>query len=272
MSEKYDLCFTKAVASGNDFIIIDNKNGELDTRDLNYKKLAQDLCRRRFSVGSDGLLVLEDSDKASFKMRIINPDGSEVTMCGNGLRCSALYASECGWGEHLSVETLSGILNAEVTGEKVKINMGSPTDINLKVNLGIGPNVMIAHYLNTGVPHVVHFVEDLSNYNVKEIGRKIREHPLFSPEGTNANFIGEIEENSARVRTYERGVEDETLACGTGATASAIVLGLLGYAQPPVRIKTESGDTLTIHYKVTASKVTDVYLEGAAEIVYEGKV
>jgi len=272
MSRKYNVLFTKAVASGNDFIVLDNKNGELDTRCLDYGEMAKDLCRRRFSVGADGILVLESSDKASFRMRVINSDGSEVDMCGNGARCSALYAAACKWGEDLTVETASGVIGARVEGSSVKIRMSDPADIKLDMNLGVGPNMIKVHYLNTGVPHVVHMVDDIENYDVKNIGRLIRYHTAFAPGGTNADFVGNIGDKSASVRTYERGVEDETLACGTGTVASAVVLGLLGMAESPVKMRTRSGEVLMVHYAVSRRHVTDVYLEGAASIVCEGKV
>ena len=269
---KYNIAFTKAVASGNDFVIIDNKNGEMDARDFDYSEMARDICRRKLSVGADGLLVLGDSDGADFKMRIINPDGSEVDMCGNGLRCSALYAFRCGWGDKLSVETGAGLLEASVNGDDVRLKMSDPKDAKLEIKLGIGSSMMIAHHINTGVPHVVHIVDDLKNYEVTDIGRKIREHKLFAPLGTNANFVGEIKDNSASLRTYERGVEDETLACGTGTVASAVVLGLLGYVSSPVKMHTRSGDTLTVYFDIAGDKVTNVYLEGQASIVCEGKI
>ena len=272
MARKYNICFTKAVASGNDFIIIDNKNGELDTRDFDYSSMAKDLCSRRFSIGGDGLLVLENSDETDFRMRIINPDGSEVTMCGNGARASALYAAQNGWGESLAVETGAGLINAEVVGNNVKLKMSDPTDIKLGIKLGIGQTIMDVHYINTGVPHVVHLVDDLDEYPVNEIGRQVREHTLFAPEGTNADFVGNVKEDTVRVRTYERGVEDETLACGTGVTASAIILGLLDQASSPVKLEAQSGDILTVYFNISGRNISDVYLEGAASIVYEGRV
>jgi len=272
MENKYNIIFTKAVASGNDFIIIDNKSGELNARDLDYSLAAKDLCRRNLSVGADGVLVLEDSSEASFKMRTINPDGSEVDMCGNGSRCSALYAAKNGWGEDLTIETGAGLLKAEVKGESVKIKMSDPKDVNLNINLGIGDNLIVTHHINTGVPHVIHFVDDLKVAHVAGVGRKIREHTMFAPGGTNANFVGDISENGASIRTYERGVEAETLACGTGSVATALVLGLLGMAASPTKILTKSGEVLTVYYKMSGRKISDVYMEGDARIVYEGKV
>lgn len=272
MKRRYNIAFTKAVASGNDFIIIDNKNGELDAREFDWSNLASSLCRRKYSIGADGLLVLEKSEKASFRMRIFNPDGSEADMCGNGLRCSALYAAMCGWGEKFAVETGAGPLEAYITDNSVSLKMSDPRDIRLGVNVGIGSKVIIAHYINTGVPHVVHIVERLEDYPVRDVGRKVREHSLFAPEGTNVDFLSDIADNHVKVRTYERGVEDETLACGTGVVASAVILGLLGQAISPVKVETKSGETLTVRYNMSAKRVTDVYLEGSAEIVYEGKV
>ncbi|MFH1798957.1 MAG: diaminopimelate epimerase [Candidatus Omnitrophota bacterium] len=270
--KKYNICFTKAVASGNDFIIIDNKNGELNSRDFDYSLIARDLCRRKFSIGADGLLVFEDSDKAVFRMRVINPDGSEVDMCGNGARCGALYAALSGWGRDLTIETGAGILEAVVTDDNVKIKMSEPKGLKMDINLGIGSNLMTVYFINTGVPHVVHIVDKLETYRVKEMGKQIRQHPLFAPHGTNVNFVGDIKDNSAAIRTYERGVEDETLACGTGSVAAAVILGLLGNVISPVKMRTLSGEILTVHYKISGKKISNVYLEGAAKIVCEGKI
>jgi len=272
MERKYNICFTKAVASGNDFIIIDNISGELDTRDFNYSEMAVDLCSRRISVGADGLLVLENSDKADLKMRIINPDGSEVDMCGNGARCIALYATECNVGKEINIETRGGILSAQVKEKNVKLKMSDPKNIKTDINLGIGQNMMTAHYINTGVPHVVHIVDDIEGYDVENIGRQIRRHTMFSPDGTNANFIGRKKDGSLMVRTYERGVEEETLACGTGTVASAVILGLLEQASSPVSLLTKSGELLKVYYENSGQKVTNVYLEGPASIAWEGKV
>ena len=272
MTRKYGLNFTKAAASGNDFVIIDNRSGELDARELDYSAIAKDVSRRRISVGADGLLVIEGSSKADLRMRIINPDGSEVDMCGNGARCAALYASENGWGSELKIETRAGIIGAQIKGNNVKLKMSDPKDIRLGINLGVGSTMMPVHYINTGVPHVVHVVEDIEKFNVVDYGRKVREHSMFAPEGTNADFAGDIGPCAASIRTYERGVEDETLACGTGTVATAVVLGLLGQVSSPVKMKTRSGEILTVYYNIHGHTVKDVYLEGEANMVFEGKI
>ncbi len=270
MEQKYNVTFVKAVAAGNDFIIIDNKAGDLDSKGFDYSMLAKELCPRRTAIGADGILVLESSDKADFKMRIINPDGGEVTMCGNGARCSAFYASRKGWGNELSMETGAGIIKAVVTGNNVKLKMSDPKDIKMDIKLGVGKSFMDVHFLNTGVPHVVHIVEDLDKYPVRENGKMVREHSMFAPHGTNANFV-EVKGKKKYIRTYERGVEDETLACGTGTTAAAVVLGLLGLASSPTEMITKSGEVLKVYYTISGKNVKDVYLEGPAKIVYEGK-
>ena len=270
MKKKYNISFTKAVASGNDFIIIDDKDGQIGKLNLNYSEMAKDICRRHQSVGADGILVLEGATEADFRMRIINPDGSEVDMCGNGARCSALYASSKGWGTSFSFKTGAGMLGAEVDGNKVRLKMSTPKDANLEINLGLGDSMMNVSFINSGVPHVVHFVKDIENYPVLATGRKIREHTFFAPEGTNVNFVGQKIGDEFPIRTYERGVEDETLACGTGSVASALILGLSGQTTPPVKMRTKSGELLTIYYDVDNDEAQNVYLEGSADIVYEG--
>jgi len=270
MSTKYDIKFTKAVGSGNDFIIIDNKDRALDPRGFDYGEMARDLCRRNLSIGADGILVLESSTCADFKMRIINPDGSEVDMCGNGARCSAVYAETNGWGHDLSFETGAGIIRASVKESMVKLRMSDPKD--LKLDVDVDSPVGKIHFVNTGVPHVVKIVDDIDQYPVKENGRMLREHPFFAPDGTNVNFVSVTGDEIAKIRTYERGVEDETLACGTGTVASAIILGVLGKVSSPVNMLTASGEILTVYYEISGEKVSDVYLEGIAKTVYEGRV
>ncbi|MBF0215960.1 MAG: diaminopimelate epimerase [Candidatus Omnitrophica bacterium] len=270
---KYNINFTKAVATGNDFIILDDKDGRIGKRKLDYAELARDLCRRSLSVGADGILVLEGSKKSDFRMRIFNPDGSEADMCGNGARCSSMYASLNGWGDTLKFETGAGIIKAEVKGGNIKLKMSDPSDIRLGIAIDVLGCKLKINFVNTGVPHTVVLVEDLNSCQVKETGRAIREHAYFTPEGTNVNFVEAEERGKHRVRTYERGVEDETLACGTGSVASAIILYLRGKAVSPVKMLTKSGETLVVCFRKSGkNRVKDVYLEGPAQLVYEGRV
>lgn len=273
MFGNYGIFFTKLVASGNDFILIDNVSGELDLLRTDYSALAKDICRRRLSAGADGILVLEKSEKANFKMRIINPDGSEAEMCGNGARCAAFYASCNGFGSDIVMETGAGLIGARINSGNVKLKMGDPKEIKLDIKLGVGKDLVTVHHVNTGVPHAVHIVDDLQNFQVHDFGKKIREHTVFSPKGTNVDFVGDIKKSSASLRTYERGVEAETLSCGTGTVASALVLGLLGQVESPVKMGTRGGETLTVYFTILPGHVVkDVYLEGPARKVYEGKI
>ncbi|NQT23697.1 MAG: diaminopimelate epimerase [Candidatus Omnitrophica bacterium] len=275
MSEVQDtIKFAKVVGSGNDFIIIDNRGDRLKKSIPNFSRFAKTICERKNSIGSDGLLVLEDSKTADLKMRIFNPDGSEVTMCGNGARCSALYAFKNEWcSENITMETGAGIIKAQVSSKDVRLAMTNPKDIKLDKDLGLGNTIFKTHFIDTGVPHVVHFLNDdtdIKDYPVKETGKKVRYHKTFEPEGTNANFVKLNGKSSIHLRTYERGVEDETLACGTGAVASAIVSHLVYGTEQPVEVITISGDALKVYFKANGNKVNDVYLEGPAKIVYEG--
>lgn len=263
--------FTKVEASGNDFILLDNRENKLGSKIEDFGAFAKFACRRRYSAGADGVLVLEDSEPADFRMRIFNPDGSEVTMCGNGIRCSAIYAYANKWcGPSIRIETGAGILQAEVKGEAVTVKMTSPKDIRLDQNVGLGKTIVNIHVANTGVPHAVHFVERLTDYPVKEVGSKLRYHKLFEPEGTNADFVEVIDKTTISVRTYERGVEEETLACGTGVVASAIISHLINGTEEPVNAITRGEDILKIHFKKELNLFRDVRLEGKAHITFEG--
>ena len=273
MSESRVLFFTKLEASGNDFILIDNISGEIDAVSSDYGAMARDICRRNLSIGADGILVLEKSQKADLRMRIINPDGTEAEMCGNGARCAAFYASGNGFGNEIKMETKAGLIGAEISSGNVKLRMSDPKDIKMGIKLGVGQTLVTVHHIDTGVPHTILMVDDLKEFQVNEFGRKIREHSVFSPRGTNVDFVGEIKKGSASLRTYERGVEAETLACGTGTVASAIVLGLLGQVESPVKMKTRGGETLTVYFNIFPGHIVrDVYLEGSAKKVYEGKI
>ncbi len=265
--------FTKAVASGNDFILLDNRANRLKEKIKDLGSFAKFASRRKYSAGSDGVLVLEDSENADFKMRIFNPDGSEVTMCGNGIRCSALYAYKNGWCKSsMRIETGAGVLEASVDADSVKMKMPEPRDIRLNQNIGLGKTVINIHTIYTGVPHAVHFVNEVARYPVKEVGQKLRYHKVFEPEGTNADFVQVRDESTIFVRTYERGVEDETLACGTGVVASAIISHLVNGTREPVNAVTKGKEVLKVYFKKEIKSFKDVYLEGKAQIVYDGGI
>jgi len=267
--------FIKTVASGNDFIIIDRFRQRInEPANKLTNELAKELCQRKLSVGADGLLLIEPSKEADFKMRIFNPDGSEVDMCGNGSRCAALYAAQekiC--GNKMVIETRAGNLEAKVRKNKVKIKMPRPKDLRLKFNLDINGKAYNANYINSGVPHVVCFVQGMNNFDVGQTGRAIRYHPEFQPKGTNADFAEVLDKGHIRLRTYERGVEQETLACGTGAVAAAIITCYQmeePHGAHRIKVDTQGKETLTVYFNIEKDIIDEVYLEGKARIVYRG--
>lgn len=264
--------FTKSVATGNDFIIIDNRNSALKGDPAG---IAKKLCDRFYSVGADGLLLLEKSDLADFKMRIFNSDGSEAEMCGNGSRCVALYAyAKKIAPSDMKIETMAGILNANVQGESVRVKLTDPKDIQWNLCLMIHECPYKVNLVNTGVPHVIYFVDDLEAVEVNKLGPKMRYHEDFSPHGANVNFVKvtDKDKNKISVRTYERGVEDETLACGTGAVASAIIAAESEKFVSPVTVETRSGEILKVYFEFHDGSFKNVYLEGKARLVYEGEL
>lgn len=263
------LKFTKAVATGNDFIIIDNRQGAFK----GLPALARKLCDRKRGVGADGLLAVEKSKRADFKMRIFNPDGSEAEMCGNGSRCMALYAAKNKIAKKaMTIDTLAGVLNATVKSDIVKVRLTDPKDIKWNLCLEINKCPYKVNFVNTGVPHVIHFTDDLDKIDVKNLGSHIRYHGEFAPEGTNADFVKVAGKDSIKIRTYERGVEDETLACGTGAVASAIISAEAEKLTSPVTVQTRGGEKLRVFFNIVGGNFKDVYLEGRAKLVYEGEM
>ena len=263
--------FVKMSGSGNDFILIDNRHKSLAVENLT--DFVKTVCERKISVGADGLIIIENSDCADFRWRFFNADGSEVDMCGNGGRCAARFATLRGIAkEKLSFETQAGIIDAEVRGDVVKLRLTDPHSIRVDFSVMIGDRPSEISFINTGVPHVVHFVKNLNQFEVFDVGRKIRYHREFQPEGTNANFLEAIDRHTIRVRTYERGVEDETLACGTGAVASALISSLKGLAESPVDVMVKSGESLKIYFSKADQGFKDIYLEGKAKVVYEGRI
>ena len=260
--------FFKMMASGNDFVVIDNRSGQI--RD--GIKFAQKACSLHTGIGEDGVLLFEKSKKADFKMRIINSDGSEAEACGNGFRCIARYAREIQkYPAEFKFESLSGLITANILpANRVKVQLIKPHGFyedEIQVN---GHRLHFA-FINTGVPHTVIFTEGLSKMDVAGLGRAIRFHEEFQPKGTNVNFVEVTGTHDIRVRTYERGVENETLACGTGSTASSIISAIQGYCKPSVNVKTSGGELLTVDFKIRGKNIEQVFLEGESHFVYEGK-
>jgi len=263
--------FVKMVGAGNDFVIAEELKA-------NLASLAREICQRKTGIGADGLLVLERSRHADFKMRVFNPDGSEAEMCGNGARCMALYlaAKKKVKKNNFVLETKAGLIEAKVEKEQALINMGQPREIDLDILVNIFGRSIRVNSINTGVPHAVVFVEKAMSVDVSNLGREIRYHPKFAPKGTNANFVEQMEKDLIKVRTYERGVENETLACGTGSVASSIITFLKNPARKKgkghfiMRVLTLSTEMLKVHFDFLQEKVFNVWLEGKAKIVYSG--
>src|SRR5881392_2594068 len=215
------LRFTKMNGAGNDFVMIDNRAGNVR---LEPEQIVR-ICDRHRGVGADGILLLEKgSNGADFKMRYYNRDGGEAEMCGNGARCFARFVErETGAGERISFETPAGVIRAQLQGDFVRLTMSEPRDERFDLNISAGDHEWRAHFIKSGVPHVVVPVPDIEKVNVQADGAMIRRHPMFAPAGANANFLEKRGARAIAIRTYERGVESETLACGTGVVASALV-------------------------------------------------
>jgi diaminopimelate epimerase len=259
--------FTKMSAAGNDFIIVDNRRGMLDAQ--SGQETAQRLCTRKLSVGADGLILIEASQEADFAWRFFNADGSEAEMCGNGGRCAARFAHLKGIAPPLlTFETLAGTVKAEVMGEVVKLELPLPYNLTADFTLELEGETYCVNSITVGVPHAVLFVEDLASVPVVALGRKIRFADRFKPAGTNVNFVSIKNDATIAIRTYERGVEDETL----GSVASALITSEKRGIQSPVSVLTQGGEVLSVHFTKEGQKLKDVFLEGTATIVYEGKL
>jgi len=266
--------FMKLTGSGNDFILIDNRRGTLAPTRL--KKLAIQLCRRRWSVGADGLIVIESSEKADFKWRFFNADGSRAEFCGNGARCAARFAHIKKIARrHMVFETHVGLIAAEVMSARagyVNVRMPDPKSLRLDLKIPIDGEERTAHGVNTGVPHCVYMVDDLDHTDVEGVGRMTRNHPVFSPAGTNVNFINVVNRHRIKIRTYERGVEGETLACGTGSIAAAVIANALSNVTSPVTVIPPSGLPLIVSFTVEDGHCREVFLEGDARVIYAGHI
>lgn len=265
-----NIPFTKMSGSGNDFIIIDNRSGIVDTP--RKREFVRKVCTPKTSVGADGVIFVEKSDTADYRWDFYNSDGSSAEMCGNGGRCVARYAFEKKIApQKHSFETLAGIISAEVNGRTVKVKLTVPHNLKQNQDVKFEDGVCNVDSLNTGVPHVVLFSDNVDSEDVQRIGRAVRCHEAFAPKGTNVNFVEVTDHRSLKIRTYERGVEGETLACGTGVVAASILSALKNKVEPPVLVQTRGGEFLTVHFRLPSNGTFgDVFLEGLTQTTFEG--
>jgi diaminopimelate epimerase len=263
--------FCKMSGAGNDFIIIDHRTPMIPKDRM--AEFARLVCRRKFSVGADGLFLIEPSNRADFKWRFFNADGSEAEMCGNGARCVARFAYMHGIAAaRMRFETLAGIIDATVADNRATVTMTAPHSFRYDRQIEVAGQSMTVHAVDTGVPHIVLFVADIDAVDVVGLGRALRHHPLFAPAGTNVNFIGRTD-HGFRIRTYERGVEDETMACGTGVVAGSLIAVAKGLAQSPVEMVTSGGIALTVHVSGgQGAEASRVLLKGPAHLIYRGEL
>jgi diaminopimelate epimerase len=261
--------FTKMNGAGNDFILIDNRSGEVK---LTPNQVVR-LCDRHRGIGADGVIQLIPctSGRADWAWEFYNSDGSTGEMCGNGARCFARFVqARTDKKGNFSFETEAGIIKAEFDSDRVTVNLTRPENLqtNLKVELSEG--ALTVHSVNTGVPHVVLFVPDADRAMLEQLGPELRWHPNFEPKGTNVNFVQVLSPGRIRVRTFERGVEGETLACGTGVTASALISSVVHRFSPPVAVHVQGGDELEVTWH--GSEFENVRLTGPANFVFDGRI
>lgn len=265
--------FAKYVGCGNDFILFDNRQRDFPL----CPPLIQQLCQRQLGIGADGLILLENTTKleADFRFRIFNSDGCEAEMCGNGIRCFVKWLTNLGLHQaSYRIETMQNILKASQIEQNICVEMGSPRNIQWDIPLRFDDQFLRVHYLNIGVPHVILFTENIEDINFLDLGPYIRNHSLWSPRGTNVTVVQKKEGQRQRlkVRTYERGIEGETLACGTGATAAALAAARHYQISSPVCVETRLGEELKIEFTCENQKFSQVTLTGAAKYMFEGKI
>ncbi|MDP8225973.1 MAG: diaminopimelate epimerase [Candidatus Lernaella stagnicola] len=265
--------FVKMTGSGNDFVLIDNRRGVIDANQA--AAWAAQVCRRGLGIGADGLILLHDDPDPEFDFtwRFFNSDGSEAEMCGNGGRCAVRFAYDHGLAasKEMAFRTLVGKVRGWILdGKDIRVGLTEPQDYRPKVMVSVPAGEIRLSYIDTGVPHAVWLVRDVEAADVLRLGRQIREHEEFAPRGTNVNFVQVTGPDSLSIRTYERGVEAETLACGTGCAAAAITMGLVGRVRPPVMIRTRSGDVLCVDYTQENDKITNLTFQGPVRYVARG--
>ncbi len=269
------LHFYKMTGAGNDFVMVDNR--DLSLSSVLTKDNIEDLCDRRFGIGADGLIAVEPAQGGGdVRMRYYNSDGGEAEMCGNGARCFTAFVDFLTEGgmRVVNFETMAGIVRGVVNDDdSVTVQLTTPKDMKLNV---LPPTELVpapVHFLNTGVPHAVAFLPGVEDIDIRKAGAFLRYHEAFAPAGTNANFATVLSPQHLRLRTYERGVEDETLACGTGMTATALLHAALTGAPSPIRLDVAGGDTLSVAFTRSAdNQFSDVTLTGPALMVFRGEV
>jgi diaminopimelate epimerase len=269
MKETESIPFTKMSGTGNDFIVFDNRDGRLNGTESAFFAA---LCRRGISVGADGVILAERGGSAPVRMRYFNADGGEAALCANGARCTARFAVEKGFtaDRRFALEATDGTHEVEVGPDEVRLRFAPPRDLRTPVGLTGDGRFREGGFIDTGVPHLVLFLDDpsaLETLDVAAAAPFYRHHPAF-PAGTNVNFVAAGGDGSIRVRTFERGVEAETLSCGTGCAASALIASREGLAESPVRVRTRGG-SLLVEFD---PGWRNVFLSGPAVVVFEGSL
>ena len=264
MGVKHAMKFTfyKYEGTGNDFIFIDNRENSFPKTDI---KLIEKLCNRRFGIGADGLILLENDAETDFRMVYYNSDGNQSSMCGNGGRCIVAFAKSLNlFADQTTFLATDGLHHAYILENGI-ISLGMKNVDEVKIESDYV-------FLNTGSPHHVILVDDLDNYDVKTNGAKIRYSDLYGNAGSNVNFVKQLSDNHFRLRTYERGVEDETYSCGTGATAAAIAMNAIGKTNSNhIKLEVEGGK-LEVSFEKVGTTYTNVFLKGPATFVFEGEI
>ena len=269
--------FVKFTAAGNDFVMIDNRKGSYH---LAWPTLAIKCCNRRFGVGADGLIILEHSDSTDFSMLYYNADGSFGGMCGNGGRCAAYFVMNQIGGNSIGFNALDYHYRATREGDIVRLAMKNPHSLRLDIPLHIQGHELTGYYINTGSPHVIIHVDSIPEIIKKQIvadgivklGRMIRYDKAFQPEGANVDFLTLPGDGTIVMRTYERGVEDETMACGTGAVACSVISAVVKNFPSPVQVRTSGGEILTVTFSRKGNNFTDIFLEGTVTKVFDGEI
>jgi diaminopimelate epimerase len=271
------VAFAKMSGAGNTFVVIDNRDAVVEqavaAAGTTLDGFVIRVCSPLHGVGADGLILLEHSDRHDFAWRFYNADGSQANMCGNGARCAARYARMVGaGGDRMAFETGAGVVTAELSGGSVKVNLTPPGPVGAAMDFKTAGAAWVGYPVDTGVPHVVIPVENVSRVDVEAVGPGIRHDPRFGGAGSNVNFVSRGEDGTLRVRTFERGVEGETMACGTGVTAAALVMTRLGHAAPPVTVVPLSGEALTVAFTRDGDGFADVTIVGPARLLFRGEL